>query len=242
MKKAILLLLAAVQIALTAAAAEKEYSVRVGQFDRLYVTDDVNVEYRCHPDSTGMVVYRGHERFSNAFIFTNSKGKHTIQVNTEDLGDPQLPTLHVYSDYLEQVDNSSDFKVRVFNPAPTSEFKATQIGNGTIVVEGIKATAVKAKLNTGMGNVVVSGKCETAEYVMIGTGIIQADRLQAEAVKCKIMGSGTIGCWARQSLNVRGIGSTKIYYKGDAVVDKKGGGKIYHLSPNAKAEIYLPAK
>ncbi len=35
------------------------YKVEVGQFDKLQVVDNVNVVYRCLPDSTGFVQYKG---------------------------------------------------------------------------------------------------------------------------------------------------------------------------------------
>lgn len=214
----------------TQAQETQQYKVEVGQFDKIKVTDNVNVVYRCLPDSTGFIQYRGSKEFADAFIITpKSDGTLRIQVSTEDVGNPNLPTLYIYSDFLTSVENSSSFSVLVENPAPCAEFKVTQVGNGSIAVENLKTNKLSATLNTGNGTVNVSGNALTAIYKMVGTGIISADRLEAEDVQCKILGSGSIGCWAVSSLTVKGIGSTKIYYKGDPKIKKSGGGKLYPL-------------
>lgn len=205
------------------------YTIKVGQFNRLKVVDDVNVVYRQNPDSTGMARFSGAKEFADAFILTPKDGQLKVQVSTEDIGKPYLPTLYVYSDFLTHVENSSNFTVSIENLAPCAEFNATLVGNGVIFVEDLKSNVVKANINTGNGSINISGKCRDALFRMVGTGIIQADRMEAETVKCSIFGGGTIGCWAKDKLNVKGIGSTKIYYKGDPEVKKSGGGKVIPL-------------
>lgn len=218
----------------------QNYKVEVGQFDKLKVLDNVNVVYRCLPDSTGFVQYRGAKEFADAFIITpKSDGTLRIQVSTEDVGHPDLPTLYVYSDFLTEVENSSSFTVLVENPAPCAVFKALQIGNGTVAVENLKTNKLTATLNTGNGNVNVSGSAITAILKMVGTGVISADRLEAQDVQCKILGSGSIGCWAVSKLNVKGIGSTKIYYKGDPRVKKSGGGKLFPLPEGRPSDTII---
>lgn len=232
---AIILLAATFPIAVDAAPRVREYSLNVGQFDRIKVDDNVNVIYRCLPDSTGIAVYRGEEDFCDSFILTNNKGELRVQVTTEDVNKPGMPVLYLYSDFLVQVENSSDFTLTVDSPAPAPQFKAVQMGNGAIQVQNVRSTKVIAVLNTGNGNISVSGKCEEAQLKMIGTGMISADHLMAQNVKCMILGSGSIGCWPVQSLESRGLGSTKIYYRGDPAITKKGGGKLFQLPQEVEA-------
>ncbi len=216
------------------------YKVEVGQFDKLQVVDNVNVVYRCLPDSTGFVQYKGAKEFADAFIITpKNDGTLKIQVSTEDVGHPDLPVLYVYSDFLTSAENSSSFSLMIENPAPCAEFKATQIGNGTLTVENLKTNKLIASLNTGNGTVNVSGTSLTAVYKIIGTGIISADRLKACDVQCKILGSGSIGCWAVNNLNAKGLGSTKIYYKGDPKIKKSGGGKLFPLPEGRPADTFV---
>lgn len=221
-------------------AEVQDYKVEVGQFDKIKILDNVNVVYRCLPDSSGFVQYRGEKEFADAFIITpKSDGTLRIQVSTEDVGHPNLPTLYVYSDFLTSVENSSAFSVLVENPAPCSEFKATQIGNGAVAVDNIKTNKLFATLKTGNGTVNVSGTALTAVLNMVGTGMISADRLKADNVQCKILGSGSIGCWPEVNLSVKGIGSTKIYYKGEPNIKKSGGGKLFPLPDDRPADTII---
>lgn len=221
------------------AQIQDQYKIEVGQFDKIKVVDNVNVVYRCVPDSSGWVQYRGAKEFSDAFILTPKDGTLKIQVSTDDVGHPDLPTLYVYSDFLTSVENSSEFTLRVENPASCAVFSAKEIGNGKIVVEGLRANTVKAFVNTGNGVISLSGTCRDASYKMVGTGLISADRLEAQNVQCKIFGGGTIGCWAMEKLDSKGIGSTKIYYKGDPTIKKSGGGSILPLPENHAVEMMV---
>lgn len=234
----LLLALALASVSLKAQDVEN-YKVEVGQFDRLKVTDNVNVVYRCLPDSSGYVQYSGAKEFADAFILTPKDGQLRIQVSTEDVGHPDLPVLYVYSDFLTSVENASSFSLSVENPAPAAEFKATLVGNGTLTVENLKANKVTATLATGNGTINLSGSCREAVLKMIGTGTISADRLEASDVQCKILGSGTIGCCPEKSLNVKGLGSTKIYYTGNPTVKKTGGGKIFRLPENRESDVVV---
>lgn len=207
-------------------ARAEDYHLTVGQFRKINVSDDINVVYRCVPDSTGTVAFSGDRRFANAIMFSVDKNTLKIRVSTEAVGDKDLPTVYAYSDYLTDATNSGKMTLRVENPAPCPEFKATVVGNGTLNAVGISATSVTGKLTTGNGTVTMAGKADTAEYLMLGTGAIQADLMQADIVKCKCLGSGTIGCWALSTLKAQCLGSTKIYYRGDPEVSKKGGGKL----------------
>lgn len=231
MKKFFTILAIVLGFVLSAQARTETFRLKVGQFDKLSVYDNVHVIYHAHPDSTGYVVYRADESLADVFLFSNVKGNLKIQVSTENVSVPDLPVLHVYSDYLTQVENSSEFSVKILSNTAVPRFTARLMGNGEIIADNIKAGEVEANFVTGNGVIAISGKCEKAVYKMVGAGTIQADEMNAKIVNCKIMGGGSIGCWANDNLDVRGIGSTKIYYKGKPKVKKVGGGKIFPLTP-----------
>lgn len=228
MKNRIISVAALLMIAVITASA-REFTLPLGQFSKLSVDDNVNVVYTGADGSPSRITYEGDQKFAKAFIITPKGDKLRIQVETEFVNDPELPTLYVYSDFLRQVSNSSEKTVTVKKMAPCPEFGASVIGNGSIVVEDVQATKVSAGIKSGNGSIVVAGHCQSANYLMLGSGTIQADRLEATEVECKIMGSGTIGCWAVNKLKTRGIGTTKIYYKGKPEVSKKGGGTLIPL-------------
>lgn len=207
-----------------------EYKVNIGDFRNLKVFDNVNVIYHCSRDSAGYAVFAGKPEFADAFIFeNNNKGTLRVNVSTEAVGAPDLPSLILYSNFLSSIENSSDFHIKVINPAPCAEFKAQVVGNGSISVYGLDCSVVKAKINTGNGSIALSGKTDEAAYSIIGTGVIQADNVESKTVRCNIFGTGSIGCFATETLKVRGIGSTKIYYKGNPIVKKSGGGRLIPL-------------
>ena len=221
---------------LTLRAAET-YTVELGQFERLKIDANVSVVYSNHPDSTGMARFTAPEGREKLFLLT-VKGNGTLRVQLgEDLrGNAVPPVLYVYSDFLTSVESSSDLSVFIDNPTPCATFNANQTGNGSIIVENVKCNNLTAALTTGNGTVNISGTCLNANFRMVGTGIIYADRLKADNVNCRILGTGSIGCWALDNLNVKGLGTTKIYYKGHPNIKKSGGGKLFDLQENSSQD------
>lgn len=212
----------AIVAALGASAQTELYSLNVGEFSSLKVTDDISVDYRCVADSAGMAVFYGDDTTASLIGFTNKKGQLTIgYTDKEKTAGIKLPRVTVYSTFLVEVYNSSDSTVRVFDMPPCNTFAATQVNNGRIVVRGIKATTVNATLNTGSGQLVLYGECSEANLKLIGTGMIQADGLDAQAVKCRAGGTGAIGCNPLKTLAIYGIGTTTIYYRGNPEIQKR---------------------
>lgn len=211
-------------------AQKQEYNLNVGQFDKIQITDNVNVEYICLPDSSGWVAFECEKALSDAFIFTNTKGKLKIQVVSEDVDISGLPTIRVYSDFVTSVENSSDSTLTVSCNGAVPSFTARLIGNGQIVVRNLKANDLTAAVTTGNGTINITGKSRDANYKMVGAGIINAIAVDSENVKCNILGTGIIYCQADKKLDVKGIGSTKIYYKGNPEIKKVGGGKLFEYT------------
>lgn len=216
-----------------AASTTKQYRINVGNFDKVVVSDNVNVVYLNKEDSVGYINYSCSADLADAVIASCNKGKLKIQIATEAVNAKNLPTLYIYSDFLYAIENSSDSTFTVKSIAPCSKLSVKQLGNGTINVENIKATNVCASLSMGAGHINITGACSNAELRMIGTGVIQSDLLKANTVECKILGTGSIGCDPKNLLIVKGIGSTKIYYKGNPFIKKSGGGKLIPLSGKA---------
>ncbi len=207
----------------------KQFTLPVGQFSKVSVDDNVNVVYVGADGSPSRVTYEGDQKYAKAFIITHKGNKLRIQVETIYVDDPELPTLYVYSDFLENASLSSESTLTLKSVAPGSNIELSVMGNGSIIAENIKATKVGASIKSGNGTISISGHCQTANFNMLGNGTIQADRLEAVTVNCKMLGQGSIGCWPSEELKVRGIGNTKIYYKGSPKIDKKGGGKLFPL-------------
>jgi len=207
------------------------YEVKVGEFTKLRIVNNLEVIYHCNPDSAGYAVLTNcPQGMASSVIFTNN-GTLRVETATDYSDMSNLPTVHVYSSFLKSVKSSSEKTVTILSPAPMPEFAATLYGNGNIMVEGLQATVVKSKLMTGHGTITLSGKCEQAKFNLTGTGEIRADELVAQSVKCSIWGTGAIYCQPIEKLKSDGIGSTRIYYVGSPrKIKKTGGGKILPLS------------
>lgn len=228
------LIMAAAAVLLAAGTiAAKDFKLPLGQFSKLSVDDNVDVVYVGGDDSPSRVAYSGEAKFANAFIITQKGNKVRIQVETAFVGDPDLPTLYVYSDFLENASLSAESTLTLKSVAPNPKLEVSLMGNGNIVGHDLRATKISAGVKSGNGTISLSGHCQAADFLMIGNGTIQADGLEANEVNCKMMGNGTIGCWAVNSLSIKGIGNTKVYYKGQPVIKKMGGGKIFSIDKDS---------
>lgn len=207
----------------------KQFKLPIGQFSKLSVDDNVNVVYIGGDGSPSRVAYEGDQKYAKAFIITQKGNKLRIQVETLYVDDPELPTLYVYSDFLESASLAAESTITLKSVAPGSKLELSVIGNGTIVADNVRATKIGASIKSGNGSISLAGHCQQANFNMLGNGTIQADRLEATDVSCKILGQGSIGCWPVEELKVMGIGNTKIYYKGSPKINKKGGGRLFPL-------------
>lgn len=228
MKKIFVAALAALGCLIPAKAETFEYNP--GAFDKIVIRADLNVVYRNVPDSAGYIRYDADKNFDDKLDVTYNKGKITVtdRMTDEDYGN--LPTLYMYSDYLVSVvyeEGNGTLDVDLKCATPT--FSAKLVGNGKIICNGINTNDFSANIVTGNGTIVASGECRDASFKITGTGLIQADRLVADNVNCTVLGTGSIGCRPINKLDVRGLGSTKIYYYGNPIVKKVGGAKLEQM-------------
>lgn len=218
---------AAVAATVGVKAATTTYAINVGEFSKLKVTNDIDVRYVCNPDSAGYAVFTAEDKYADAFLFSNKGGTLKISSNTDFSTNEFLPEVTVYSTYLISVENSSKKTLEIIDMPAAPELSFKQVGNGAIIAENLKATKIKAKIATGNGSITLLGECDEAVLEMVGTGRINADMLEALYVNCKVFGTGSIGCWPIEKLNVKGLASTTVYYKGvPAEIKKTGAAKI----------------
>lgn len=228
--KKIFALCAAVVALIAGSANADEYKLNVGLFDKLQVNDNVNVVYRCNPDSAGTVMFQGEKEMANSFIFSNTKGKLKIEYNKESTYRPtHFPTIYVYSEFLTQAENNSDFHLTLDADISTPNLTLKQSRNGMIVAKSIKTNELNATVTTGKGAITVGGVTNDANFTMTSSGSILAADLPSRNINCSILGSGIITCWPEEKLNVKGVGSTKVHYKGTPEIKKFGGGQILPL-------------
>jgi hypothetical protein len=177
----------------------------------------INVDYRCNADSAGLVVIHGTKQVVDHLMFSLSdKGQLTIQVDDVFERQGHLPTVILYSSTLNEAENSGDSTLRVSGLPPLKAFKVRLTDNGKVIVRDVRASKLELQILSGKGKIIANGSCDDLEIRLIGTGEIQADKVDATNVSCRIMGTGSIGCNVlRGPLKVSGSGTGKVYYKGN---------------------------
>jgi hypothetical protein len=199
-------------------------SNNVGDFIELRVNGALNVDYVCQPDSAGTVIVTAPRNQVNWVEAQNKKGKLILSLNIpEDVNvtPDVLPTVRVYSNFLNRVENQGDSTVRVLIATAVPDFTAKVMGNGKVVVRNIRATNLNCSLLTGHGQIVAYGTATNATYSLAGTGVIQADEVQAKTATVNCTGTGTVGVNASEKLTVSGMGTGTIYYSGNPEISKK---------------------
>ena len=205
-----------IAVSLMASAQVKRHEIKVGNFTRVNLLDDVNVDYRCNADSAGIIVVDCTSEVIKNFIFSvNDKGRLSIQVNDAFERQGGLPKLTLYSSGLEEAENSGDSTLRISGLPVMKSFKVRNTDNGKVIVRDVRASQLELQILSGKGKIIADGSCDDLSLRLIGTGEIQADKVEATNVSCRIMGTGSMGCKVNGGeLKVSGSGTGKVYYKG----------------------------
>lgn len=209
----------------------KEYKVEIGTFTKLHIPDHLNVEYVCDPAQNGVATFVCEDKLADALMFVNNgKGKLTIEISPDYLGENiKLPTIRVYSEFLTEIESSSEGKVKVSKLSRCPELKVTLYGNGTLELEDLDVTKLTASLMTGHGLIRLEGKADDTLYKVAGMGNIDGSRLSSDKVTCHVFGGGEIHTLPVKELKLKGLGSTTVYYSGSPKVKKQGIGKLVKL-------------
>ena len=217
MKKVLISVLFLTIATLAIHAQSVHHVIKLGDFTRLVVTDDVNVIYRCDPDSAGLAVFDCPQDMADRLIFgVNKNGRLNIQVYNDFQHYYNMPTITVYSSTLLEAENAGDSTLRISGLPALDAFKVRNIDNGKVIVNGIRASKLELQIMSGKGKIIADGSCDDLAMRMVGTGEIQADRVIATKVTCRIMGTGSLGCYVNGGeLKVSGSGTGKVYYKGN---------------------------
>ena len=202
-------------MAVSAQVERREF--KVGDFTRLTLIDDINVNYRCNADSAGMAVITCAQEVLDHILFNLSgKGRLSIQLDEVIERMEGLPTITLYSSSLDEAENDGDSTLRVMGLPPMKAFKVRLTDNGKVIVRGVRASQLELQILSGKGKIIAQGSCDDLSLRLVGTGEIQADQVDAVNVSCRIIGTGSMGCNVLGGeLKVSGSGTGKVYYKGE---------------------------
>lgn len=233
MKKLIVLCLASFSVLTALAQDAIRYEADIKDFTELKVTSNINVNYVANPDSVGKAVFYATPDMASEISFSNNKKKLIVEYTNKTAKLKNVPTVTVYSRFLNLVENYSDSTIRIVNIKSGPQLKLRVIGSGRIAAPEVEFNEVSASITTGSGIIAVGGVCSVANLTSHSSGgTIQADRLKSDIVKCKLVGTGQIGCWPLEQLKVSmSVGSGTIYYRGkpDKITNNSGGIKVKPL-------------
>lgn len=217
LKRALISFTCIIALTVIASAQVIHHEIKVGNFTRISLIDDINVNYRCNPDSAGIAVIDCTQDIADHLLFSlNTKGRLSIQVEDSYERMSHLPAITVYSSTLDEAENSGDSILRISGLPPMKEFKVRNIDNGKVIARGLRASKLELQILSGKGKIIADGSCDDLAIRLIGTGEVQADKVTATNVTCRIMGTGSIGCDVNGGyLKVSGSGTGKVYYKGE---------------------------
>lgn len=217
MRRVLISILLAVTVTMVASAQVERHEFKVGDFSRLTLIDDINVNYRCNADSAGMAVVTCSKDVLDHILFNlSSKGRLSIQLDDFIERMDNLPLITVYSSSLDEAENDGDSTLRVMGLPPMKAFKVRLTDNGKVIVRGVRASQLELHILSGKGKIIAEGSCDDLSLRLVGTGEIQADQVDAVNVSCRIIGTGSMGCNVLGGeLKVSGSGTGKVYYKGN---------------------------
>lgn len=235
MKKSLYLLMSAMLTSVAAMAQNQSeiqrFAFNKGDFGSLRVIDNISVEYICNPDSAGYIVFECAPEAAPQLLFSNDK--FTLKIQQQDAVTPMhLPRVRVYSGYLSSVENSGDSTVYITSVAPAAEISLRVVGNGRIVANNLHAGKVEGKIDTGRGSLVLGGETSQARLRTVGTGSIKAGALKAKNAHLTMSGTGSVDCWVTDELYIKGLGSGKVYVKGNPAVKNRTLGTVKVISMN----------
>lgn len=218
--KATLLTLFAFIASINATAQTRHYELTVGEFHELEVIDGINVDYNFDPYRAGKVEFEATSDVASAIMFHPEEGKLKIQLASRDTIYSSLPTVNIYSTFLSKVTNEGDSTLRVLTINPGPSLEACLIGNGRLVVRDARTNKADISILTGKGTLVIYGTADNASFSVTGAGQIEADDFKVKDAKCTLTGTGSIFCYPTHELSVKGIGSIKVFYRGNPKIKK----------------------
>ncbi len=232
LRKSIITAFMCIAAVFVSSAQINRYEVKFDDFTQLKIRDNINIVYKSSPDSAGMAVFYTTSDVAPHIVFTSDKGKLSVEFANKKNKPANPPVVTVYSRFITLAENQSDSTIHLIRPNSGPQIKLRVMGNGKLIADEVSANEVSASITTGNGLLVVSGECDQANITNMSAGTIQADKLQAKDVKCKLIGTGSIGCTPSNSISVAGAGTGKVYYFGTPKSVENNAIKVKLISMN----------
>lgn len=224
---------------------KEQYKLNVQDFNELSIVDGVPVEYFCSNDSAGWAVFICAPEMASHIMFSNENKRLSIRTDSDEKAIAGIPKIRVFSSSLKKVVNSGDSLtvVNLENGIHVKNFKARQIGNGRIAVNGVDCDEIDAGITAGNGHMNLSGKARKAKLGNTGNGHVYARDLETANTNCNVFGTGNIECNSTESLRVFGAGNGKVIYVGDPKITLRSiGVKAVQYSKDTAGTLFSRQK
>ena len=165
---------------------------KVSPFEQVNMSWVGHVEIIQDEKKSGTIELTAPENYQELYKFESENGKLTIR-NTKNKINIQTRnvTIKVYTADLIGIHNS---------------------GAASIEMDSLDTDRLKI-INSGVGNIEVTGIADDVELRNSGVGSIEASQLKALNVKASVSGVGSIECYASESIegSVSGVGSLEYH-------------------------------
>jgi hypothetical protein len=117
--------------------------------------------------------------------------------------------------------------IYIQGPFTAPEIELSVSGAGDIVAFHLTANRINSDI-TGSGRISLEGKAGTSRLRISGSGQIDSFNMPTEHAEVRIQGAGNCNLQSHKTLKAHIIGSGKIYYQGNPVIDLRttGAGRV----------------
>jgi hypothetical protein len=154
----------------------------------------------------------------NKLIIESSRGQ-CINSKKDILIDIHIPS-------LKNIVLSGSGNIDVYD-FKSPQFDATIAGSGNIEIRNLITDNIGLVIS-GSGSITVYGKAENGNYIIAGSGTINANEVEVKKCNVTCSGSGNIYCNVINQLNVTISGSGNVIYSGSPTITKtiSGSGNV----------------
>jgi hypothetical protein len=188
----------------------------VGNFDALTTKVTADVYFTQTTDGSSSLRISGESKYvestkvvviEGVLTITSTAAKKTKNNGTDKVRiDISAPT-------LKKIVSTGVGDVKVNGKFTVNDLTIISKGVGDVVMNDLNCKNLDVTL-TGVGDVELVGKANTAEMSLSGVGDIEAYKLEVENLNVTSRGVGDLKCYATKSLNATSSGVGSIRYKG----------------------------
>ncbi|MDR0502862.1 MAG: DUF2807 domain-containing protein [Treponema sp.] len=209
---------------------EKEtYMIRTGDFNGIIVESACVINYYSAPsDSVTLSIQPNLREYFMAEVVENNLVIYTTRnINFNLKNSPEL-TVSVPVLNRIAVKGACDFKAHDKIKTDSLIFSLMGTGSGTaeLGVENLSASI------SGAGKLDLSGEAAAADFVLSGTGELNALPLQVQDANVSLSGTGTIRVNSSENLRINANGTGAVVYKGSPRLELNKNGLVNVMQVN----------